>query len=150
MKSVLWIVLLAALTLALRGHNLRNTFIGGQIYFVDADCYSRMTRAQIVDQHPGTIVRWHEFENYPSGVLPHTTAPLDYLIVALKWVLSLISLASESFRTSVLGHQLLDVAGALISPLLAVAVVVFLSVWARWGLRRAGEGDEPPVRPWLA
>ncbi len=148
MKSVLWIVLLAALTLAIRGHNLRNTFIEGQIYFVDADCYSRMTRAQIVDDAPGTVVRWHEFENYPTGVLPHTTVPLDYLIAGLKWVLSGVAAVSESFRSSVLGSQLLDVAGALISPLLAFLTVVFLSIWARWWMRRAG--NEPPLRPWLA
>ncbi|MHA3770030.1 hypothetical protein ACXR0O_00670 [Verrucomicrobiota bacterium sgz303538] len=148
MKSVLWIVLLAALTLAIRGHNLRNTFIEGRIYFVDADCYSRMTRAQIVDQHPGTVVRWHEFENFPKGVMPHTTAPLDYLIVGLKWILSGVSRLSESLRTSILATQWLDVAGALISPLLGVATVIFLSVWARWWMRRSG-GDVP-LNPWLA
>lgn len=148
MKSVLWIVLLAVLTLAIRGHNVRNTFVEGQIYFVDADCYSRMTRAQIVDDHPGTVVRWHEFENYPAGILPHTTVPLDYLIVGLKWGLSGLAYFSEAFRNSVLARQMLDLAGALISPLLALLTVVFLSVWARWWMRR--EGDKPPLKPWLA
>lgn len=147
MKSVLWIVLLAALTLAIRGHNLRNTFIEGQIYFVDADCYSRMTRAQIVDDNPGTVVRWHEFENYPVGVLPHTTVPLDYLIVGLKWVLSGFAAISESFRTSILAKQMLDVAGALISPLLGLLTVIFLSVWARWWVRKEESGA---LKPWMA
>jgi hypothetical protein len=47
-----------------------------------------MTRAQIVRAEPGLIIRHHAFENFPQGTTPHTTAPLDYLIVALSFLLS--------------------------------------------------------------
>ena len=89
------------------------------MYFADADCYSRMTRVRMVPEHPGLVVRHHQFENFPAGVVPHTTAPLDYLIAGLAAVLGgLIS-------------QPLDLAGALISPLLALATGWFLWWWAR-------------------
>jgi hypothetical protein len=31
-------------------------------------------------EQPGTIVKRHDFENFPIGISPRTTAPLDYLI----------------------------------------------------------------------
>ena len=46
----------------------------GQVFFVDADCYARMTRVRIVCEHPGRVVAAHDFENYPFGTQPHTTA----------------------------------------------------------------------------
>ena len=103
------LALLTTLILATRCANYADVFVGGQVYFVDADCYSRMTRAQLVTEHAGTIVRHHGFENYPLGTTPHTTAPLDYLVAGLA-----SSLGS-------LTAQPLDLAGALISPLLALA-----------------------------
>ena len=82
------IAILSALILTTRCANFRDVLLRGRIYFVDADCYSRMTRARLVAEHPGTVVRQENFENYPIGVSPHTTAPLDYLIVALADLLS--------------------------------------------------------------
>ena len=117
--------LFSALILLPRCANYEDVFVGGKIYFNDADCYSRMTRARMVAQHPGAIVRQHHFENYPAGVTPHTTAPLDYLIVGLSWVLSAFT------------AQPLDLAGAIISPLLALAGGWFLWWWSR---RFAGPG----------
>jgi hypothetical protein len=61
--------------------------VAGNVYFSDADCYARMTRVRMCAQHPGLIVRHHDFENYPTGTTPHTTAPLDYLVVALSILL---------------------------------------------------------------
>src|SRR5438067_8036789 len=81
------IAVLSALILVTRCANYQDVFVGGQIYFLDADCYARMSRARIVAEHPGTIVRRHDFENFPAGIIPHTTAPFDYLIVALAWAL---------------------------------------------------------------
>src|SRR5947209_11749856 len=78
-----------------------------------------MTRARMCSEYPGLIVRHHDFENFPTGTTPHTTAPLDYLIVAL-------SLALAPFTS-----QPLDLAGALISPLLGLAGGWFLLWWAR-------------------
>src|SRR6266550_6258325 len=83
-----------------------------------ADCYARMTRVRMCSEHPGLIVRHHDFENFPPGTTPHTTAPLDYLILALSILLKPFTAHS------------LDLAGALISPSLAVLGGWFLWWWS--------------------
>src|SRR4051795_1662459 len=102
------IAIITVLTLTTRCALYPDIFCGGHINFVDADCYARMTRARICFEHPGTIVRHHEFENFPKGTSPHTTAPLDYLIVAMTAVLRPAT------------RQALDLAGAIVSPLLGL------------------------------
>ena len=52
----------------------------GRVFFVDADCYARMTRVLEVCARPGQALYSHDFENYPFGTRPHTTALFDYLI----------------------------------------------------------------------
>src|SRR3979490_2186660 len=104
--SILEVAILSVLILATRCANYQNVFVAGNIYFTDADCCARMTRARMCSEHPGLIVRYHDFENFPAGTTPHTTAPLDYLILAL-WA----PLRPFSARS-------LDLAGALVSPLL--------------------------------
>src|SRR5207248_7234830 len=59
------------------------------------------------------------FENFPQGTTPHTTAPLDYLIVALSLFLNPFT-----------AHAL-DLAGAFVSPLLALIGGWFLWWWSR-------------------
>jgi hypothetical protein len=108
LARALELVVFSALILVTRGANYQDVFVGGNIYFVDADCYSRMTRARMVAKHPGLIVRQENFENFPDGISPHTTAPLDYLIVGLAALLQPFTL------------QPLDLAGALVSPLFAL------------------------------
>lgn len=108
---------------------MRDVFIEGQIYFIDGDCYSRMTRARLIAEHPGTIIQHHDFENWPEGVRSHTTAPLDYLIVGLKGVLDVAFRVLDPKGTSLLRDQTLDLAGALISPLLGMAGAIFLAWW---------------------
>jgi hypothetical protein len=71
------------------------------------------------ERTPGLIVRHHDFENFPRGTTPHTTAPLDYLILALSILLKLFT--THAF----------DLAGALISPLLALLAGWFLWWWSR-------------------
>ena len=112
------IALLTALILATRCANYQDVFVAGNVYFVDADCYARMTRAQMVREKPGLIIRHHEFENFPEGTTPHTTAPLDYLIVALSLFLNPFT-----------AHPL-DLAGAFVSPLLALFGGWFLWWWS--------------------
>lgn len=125
-----WIILCLVLTLGVRCWNIRDVFVEGHIYFLDPDCYSRMTRARMVVEHPGTIVRHHDFENWPQGVDAHTTAPLDYLIAGLKWTLDgLFKIFDNAQTPSLLHGQTLDLAGALISPLLGVAGALFLAWW---------------------
>jgi hypothetical protein len=111
--------IVAGLVLLTRCANYRDVFIGDQIYFVDADCYARMTRARICWEHPGTIVRHHDFENFPAGTSPHTTAPLDYLIVAIAALVMPFN------------GNALDLAGAVVSPFIAVALGIFLCWWTR-------------------
>lgn len=108
------------LTLAARCANHTEVFVNGQIYFADADCYSRMTRVRLVLEHPGTILRHHDFENYPQGTTPHTTVPMDYLIAALALLL-------KPFYPG----NYLDLAGAIVSPILGVLTTAFLAYWAR-------------------
>lgn len=84
------------------------------VVYADGDCHSRMQRAAIIANHPGTIIHAHDFENHPQGTVPHTTAPMDYLIAALGVVI-----------------RPLDVAGAWISPLLGLLTLLFLFFWSR-------------------
>lgn len=113
------IIILSALILVTRCANYQDVFIGNHIYFTDADCYSRMTRVRLCAQHPGLVLRHHTFENFPEGTTPHTTAPLDYAILGLSVLL-------RSFTS-----RPIDLAGALISPSLALIAGVFLAWWAR-------------------
>ena len=117
--AVVEIVILSALVFATRCANYQDVFVAGNVYFVDADCYARMTRVRMCATRPGLILRHHDFENFPQGTTPHTTAPLDYLILAL-------ALLFKPFTT-----QPLEVAGAFVSPLLALAAAWFLWWWSR-------------------
>lgn len=110
---------LAALFLAAVTWNRAQVFVpradgGVLVVFADGDCHSRMQRAAMVAEKPGTIVRAHNFENYPLGTTPHTTAPMDYLIAGLGVLV-----------------RPLDVAGAWISPLLGLLTLIFLFFWSR-------------------
>jgi hypothetical protein len=117
--AVVEIVILSALVFATRCANYQDVFVAGNVYFADADCYARMTRVRMCAASPGLILRHHDFENFPQGTTPHTTAPLDYLILGL-------ALSLKPFTT-----QPLDMAGAFVSPLLALAGAWFLWWWSR-------------------
>jgi hypothetical protein len=121
--AIIEIIILSALILATRCANYQDIFIAGNVYFVDADCYARMTRVQMCDAKPGLIVRHHVFENFPHGTTPHTTAPLDYLILGLSTLI-------VAARPAVAPYHL-DLAGAFISPLLALLGGWFLWWWSR-------------------
>jgi asparagine N-glycosylation enzyme membrane subunit Stt3 len=116
---VFQISLLSALIVVTRCANYQDVFVAGNIYFIDADCYARMTRVQLVSAKPGLIVRHHVFENFPNGTTPHTTAPLDYLIFALSLLLRPFS------------SHAVDLAGAFVSPALALIGGWFLWWWSR-------------------
>jgi len=106
--------------------NREAVFFEGSVYFADGDCYARMTRVRMLQEQPFSPVREHVFENYPVGTRPHTTSPLDYLILGLSWVLK------------PLGGDSLSLAGAWVSPFLGVATLVFFAIWSwrkRWAFR---------------
>src|SRR5207244_5341110 len=117
--AIVEIVILSALILATRCANYQDVFVAGNVYFVDADCYARMTRVQMCAAKPGLIVRHHAFENFPEGTTPHTTAPFDYLILGLSLLLMPFS------------SHALELAGTFVSPLLALFGGWFLWWWSR-------------------
>lgn len=120
------LLLIGGLFLGLSTSNRGQVFVDGRVYFVDADCYSRMTRVAQVLKSPFTRIAHHQFENFPEGTSPHTTAPMDWAIAALAAALS-------TFTT-----QPLDLAGAWISPLLGLVTLALLAVWgARMPFREA-------------
>lgn len=132
-------LLLLLLGIALRLHNLTNVLVGGHFYFVDADCYSRLSRVRLVLAQPGKAVRQQFFENWPEGVQSHATAPLDYLIAGLERVLHWGW--PRGGRLGVLSELSLDLAGALVSPLLGLMLGCFVWFWA-WGFRLR-DGSRP-------
>ena len=118
-RTLVGAVALALLFLAAVTWNSAQVFVpradgGVLVVFADGDCQSRMQRAAMVAANPGTIIRAHDFENHPQGTVPHTTAPVDYLIAALGFFI-----------------RPLDVAGAWISPLLGLIALLFLFFWSR-------------------
>ncbi len=121
-RLLIELVILSALIVSTRCANYEDVFIGDKIYFTDADCYARMTRVRLCAQHPGLVLRHHNFENFPQGTTPHTTAPLDYAILSLSILLKPFAIDP------------IDLAGALISPLLALFGGWFLWWWSR-GMR---------------
>lgn len=117
--TIAGVILLGAIFLAAVTWNRSQVFVprpdGGMlVVYADGDCHSRLQRAALVAANPGTPVRAHDFENHPQGTIPHTTAPMDYLIAALGALVRPI-----------------DVAGAWISPFLGLATLVFLFFWSR-------------------
>jgi hypothetical protein len=122
------IVLLALLAGAARCWNVRDVFHDDQIYFADPDAYSRMTRVRMIAEGKGLIIRHHNFENWPEGTTPHTTAPMDWTILAVKPILSACLGVLDRSQTSVLRTELLDFAGALVGPLLGILTGVAIAV----------------------
>ena len=118
-----WALLAAALALAFTAAcaDWREVFPGERrVFFVDADCYARMTRVRAVCEHPGLVLTAHEFENYPFGTRPHTTALFDYLVWALSGVIGVFTR----------GVDARDLAGAWVSPVLGLLAVAAGGVWA--------------------
>lgn len=97
--------------------NQEAVFYGGEVYFTDGDCYSRMTRVRMIEEEGLRSIRSHAWENFPQGTAPHTTMPLDALIAGM-------SAALAPFTT-----RHLALAGAWVSPVLGIATVFFLMIW---------------------
>jgi hypothetical protein len=95
-------------------------------WMVEADCYSQMARVQRILRGQGLIQNHFTVENWPEGLVPSTTAPFDYCILLLYAPLKL-------FTADPLGW-----AGALVSPLLWAALVVFWMLFRSREFTRAG------------
>jgi hypothetical protein len=122
------IVLLALLAGAARCWNVRDVFHDNQIYFTEADAYSRMTRVRMIAEGRGLVIRHHEFENWPAGTTPHTTAPMDWTILAVRPLLGAWLGMADPNHTSLLRVELLDFAGALVGPLLGILTCIAIAV----------------------
>ncbi len=123
-----WTVLLLVLAFGAFTWNRDSVFFDDAIYFLDGDCFSRMTRVRMIEEGGLRSIRHNNWENFPEGTTPHTTMPLDALIAGLSQILRPFS------------ERHLALAGAWISPLLGVGLLVFLAVWsaaARLPYRRA-------------
>ena len=124
----LWLVLIVTTAWGAFTWNQEQVFYRENVYFVDGDCYARMTRVRDLYLSGIRPIRHHIFENHPNGVVPHTTLPFDALIY---WAAK----AASGFSS-----KPLEVAGAWISPLLGVALVGLMGVWTaarRWPYRHA-------------
>jgi len=119
-RALAWVLTLSIMGLAMVAFswNRESVFFDGAVYFTDGDCYARMTRVRQFQEKPFTSIRTHEFENFPEGTRPHTTAPLDVLIAALAAILAVGS------------AQSLALAGAVVSPLLGLLTLLALAIWA--------------------
>jgi hypothetical protein len=88
---------------------------------VEADCYSQLARVQRILNGQGLLQNHFAMENWPQGLVPSTTAPFDYAILLLWAPLALFT------------RHPLDWAGALVSPALWAAMILF------WALMRSRE-----------
>jgi hypothetical protein len=93
---------------------------------VEADCYSQLARVQRILNGQGLVQNHFTVENWPEGLIPSTTAPFDYVILALYAPLALFT------------HYPLDWAGALVSPALWLGMVAFLVFVPTRCFQRAG------------
>jgi hypothetical protein len=130
--SRIWLLALLVLTFWARSYNRAEIFHeDGRIYFIEGDCYSRMERARMVTEGHW-VIRHHDFENWPQGTTPHTTAPMDWLIVAIKVGCDGVMAVVDHQGTNGLHAQTLDLAGALVSPILGLLTAAWLWWWAGW------------------
>jgi hypothetical protein len=139
-KTALFLLLFLAAVLGVRLWNWSDVFVSGRVFFVDADCYSRMTRVRMLESHPWQIIRHHDFENAPQGVTPHTTMPLDWIIAIADCGLRIAE------RWLPPGITRLDFAGAWISPLLGLACAAWLWWWSRRGDGKTSSGAFTALR----
>lgn len=128
----LWLLGLLVLAFWARSYNKAEIFHeDGRIYFIEGDCYSRMERARMVTEGQW-VIRHHDFENWPQGTTPHTTAPMDWLIVGIKLGCDAVFAVVDHAHQNPLHEQTLDLAGALVSPILGVLTCAWLWWWAGW------------------
>lgn len=116
-----WIVILLVVAFGAFTWNRDSVFFNDAIYFLDGDCFSRMTRVRMIEEGGLRSLRHHEWENFPEGTAPHTTMPLDALIAGLSQILRPFS------------ERHLALAGAWISPLLGAGLLIFLAAWSAAG-----------------
>ena len=118
LKEGFFLLVLVSLGFAAFTWNHEAVFAGGEVYYTDGDCYSRMTRVRMIEDGGFRSIRHHDWENFPEGTTPHTTMPVDGLITGLSQILRPFS------------ERHLALAGAWISPLLGASLLLFLAAWS--------------------
>lgn len=118
LKEGFFLLVLVSLGFAAFTWNHEAVFAGGEVYYTDGDCYSRMTRVRMMEDGGFRSIRHHDWENFPEGTTPHTTMPVDGLIAGLSQILRPFS------------ERHLALAGAWISPLLGASLLLFLVAWS--------------------
>jgi len=108
---------LAVLGVAASFSRSGEVFAAGQVFFLDPDCYSRMTRVALMEEGQMSL-QSHSFENAPYGTVPHTTAPMDWSIFLLGRTFALFGIGNSR-----------DLAGALISPLFGLAFFALIALF---------------------
>ncbi|MES2307982.1 MAG: hypothetical protein V4507_03900 [Verrucomicrobiota bacterium] len=127
-RNCFFFVFALLLGLWLRWIYPNSPIVEGHPYMADGDCYTRLHRVALMLQGKGWIQSFHDFENYPLGIVPHTTFPLDGLIAGMALILQ----PFYSFP--------IEWSGMIISPLLFVGLLGALYLLAggarpsRWGL----------------
>ncbi len=102
------------------------TPLGLRPWVAEADCYSQLARVQRILHGQGLVQNHFTVENWPEGLTPSTTAPFDYVILALWAPLALIT------------HYPLDWAGAIVSPVLTLALAAFWMAFRSRSFEKAG------------
>ena len=118
--KIFFYLCLVLLCLYARLERIAQVFSFGTISYLDSDCYTRMFRVKQLMLKAWPPMRFHTFENYPLGIISHATVPMDYLILALAKCFNLFQ-----------RDRALDLAGALISPLLGLCLLIYLIIWTR-------------------
>jgi hypothetical protein len=111
------LILFILLVLAARFSYARRVWIEGGPTFADADCFTRMFRVRQLWEHSAFIQAYHSWENTPDGIVPHTTALLDWLIALVALPLRLLTPLA------------IDWAGWITPPLIAA-----VGAWMLWHL----------------
>jgi hypothetical protein len=101
---------------------------GMRPWAVEADCYSQLARVQRILAGQGLLQNHFDVENWPEGLTPSTTAPFDYVILLLYFLLWPFT------------RHPLDWAGALVSPALWLALVGFWLLIRSREFTRLGRG----------
>ena len=130
-RGWMWGAFAFTLAVALtRFKSLGMLWVDGQIFFADADCYARMTRVARLVGDGQWVQRFHDFEDSPHGVVPHTTAPLDWLLGAFAGVAGIWTQQPLEWA-ALLAPPLVGAAAGLVLYVLAARL---LPNWARWPL----------------
>ncbi len=128
LKSALWICFCACLALVARCHDVSQVLVNHAVYLKDPGGYARLIRVRALESTLAGTASQPAFENAP--VVPESV-PLDFLVLGLKRTINGLLLGLDPRHLSAIRGQELDLAGALIAPLLSLFTCLFLGFWAR-------------------